>query len=589
MKVLACSLLFALPAVVALGLPPESDSWTLVESDHLRVVTDGPVERGHAVAGAFEDLFAALLGLGGEGSLTVLDRGTLIVFRDAPSAAPYWQAGLPTTVPGFVALGGDSSLAVLAGTAPGNFDRLVAKQFLLRVLYQDYPGLPLWLRYGLAEYLATLEREGSLVYVGRLDKHYFATFGAQDARFTWPWVFAATALPADGEELMAYFAKTTLLVHHALALPLEERRRFADFLRRAGAGAAPEEAWRQSFGTDLASFGPAADAYLRSGELRMLRFEMPPRPAAEFATRPLPRSETLALLGDLLSRLGPHRRAAALEHFTAASELAPEDGALWKRRAALHEQLGQGDAARVAWARAAELLPADLDVLARWSVGELESLTRAGKLDEAGRAALPPLRTAFEKIIAARPDDVAAWSALAASWSYEPVPPDAATAIFTRAYELAPERVDFGYNAFLGHVRRGDAAGAETLLARLEAKPASPEILDRARNALASLDLKAALRLTRNGKAPEAAGLYAKVLARATDPALVKPAADGLTRATKTAQERAFYEAYRAVVKLLEAGDLAAAKEALEKLAATAESEAQRTAVAALRGRVGVR
>lgn len=50
MKVLAGSLLFALPATVALALPPESDSWTLVESAHLRVVTDGPVERARTAA-----------------------------------------------------------------------------------------------------------------------------------------------------------------------------------------------------------------------------------------------------------------------------------------------------------------------------------------------------------------------------------------------------------------------------------------------------------------------------------------------------------------------------------------------------------
>lgn len=587
MKVLACSVLFALPAAVALALPPESDSWTLVESAHLRVVTDGPVERARTAAEGFEDLYDALTRLGGEGSLAVLGRGTLVVFRDSASAAPYWQPGLAPTAPGFVAIGGDSSLAVLSAGAGGNFDRLVAKQFLLRVLQGDYPGLPLWLRYGLAEYLATFERDGAHGLVGRRDVHYFLSMGARNEQLPWSQVFVATTLPVDAEERVAFLGKTTLLVHQALAQPLEDRRRFAEFLRRTGGGEEPEAAWRSCFGTELAGFGPAADAYLAAGELRMLRFEMPARSATAFTTRPLSRTETLALLGDLLTRLGPTRRAAALEHVTVASELTPTDGALWRRRAELHEQLGQGDAARAAWARAAELLPEDLDVLARWSVGELESLTRGGKLDQAGRAALVPLRAALTKITAARPDDVDTWSALAAAWSYEPVPPEEAVAAFTRAYELAPERVDFGYNALLGHVRRGDAAGAELLLARLEAKPASAEILDRARNALASLDLKEALRLARNGKAPEAAGLYAKVLARTTDPALVKPAANGLTQATKTAKERVFYAAYQEVVKRLEAGDLAGAKEALERLAATAETGAQKSAVAALRGRVG--
>ncbi|MDX1999426.1 MAG: hypothetical protein SF066_17035 [Thermoanaerobaculia bacterium] len=586
MKVLACALLFALPAAVALGLPPESDTWTVVESAHLRVVTDGSVERARTAAEGFEDLYEALTRLGGEGSLTVLGRGTLVVFRDSASAAPYWQPGLDVLKPGFVALGGDSSVAVLAGTATG-VDRLVAKQFLMRVLQHESPSLPLWLRYGLAEYLATFEREGTRALIGRRDVQFFLSMGVRDERFPWPRVFATTALPDDVHERLALLGKATLLVHYALAQPLEDRRRFAEFVRRTGGGEEPETAWRACFGTELASFGPAADAYLEAGELRMLRFELPARSATAFTTRPLPRTETLALLGDLLTRLGPTRRAAALDHFVAVSELAPADGALWRHRAELHEQLGQGDAARAAWARAAELLPEDLDVLARWSLGELESLTRGGKLDQAGRAALVPLRAALAKITAARPDDVDTWSALAAAWSYEPVPPEEAVAAFTRAYELAPERVDFGYNALLGHVRRGDAAGAELLLTRLEAKPASAEILDRARNALASLDLKEALRLARNGKAPEAAGLYAKVLARATDPALVKPAANGLAQATKTAKERAFYAAYQAVVKRLEGGDLAGAKETLEELAATAETGAQKSAVAALRGRVG--
>jgi|CXWL01.1.fsa_nt_gi tetratricopeptide (TPR) repeat protein len=581
------ALVFSSLALEALALPPEGELWLAVETPRVVVATNGPVELAREVSDAFETLYDSLAQIVGGESLGGLGRSVVLVFRDPASLAPYWQPNVPVHQPGFVTIGEETSFAVLDGSVQSGLRRSVHKQFLLQILHQDYPTAPLWLRYGLAEYLSSLERTGRRVTIGNIGFHQLDTVDGNEIELEWPEVLGAPALPSDPAGSRSFVRQSTLLVHYLLGQALEERRRFADFLHRIGAGEDQESAWRTSFGRALSTLGPAADAYLASGELMMLAVTLPAEVTREPAVRPLAPAESLVLLGELLVRFGPRHRAAALEHLVAASVLDPENGALWKRRATLHRLGGEKGEAYEALTRAAALLPEDLALQLDAAVAFLEQVPRDRALEPAEKARLAAVRAILTRVTAAEPDNVSAWTALAAAWSHEPLPPQEGLAAFERAFALAPERVDFAYNALLGRVRKGDAAGAETLLTALEAKPADPLILDRARNALASLDLKEAVRLARAGKTSEATFRYARVLARATDPALVQPAATALAQAAKASRERVFVEAYLNVIRLFEAGEREAGRQALENLAATAQPGNQAMAVAALRGRWG--
>jgi len=589
----ATALLVAfLTAVTALAQAPEPDldDWTIVETGRFTVLGNTPKETLATVASDLERLHHVLAQMMPTGSLES-DRQTLVyLFRDTESFAPFRTVvnGRPTTEPAYLLPREQADYAVLLSASSRLPTELVYKQYIHQVLYRYLPGVPLWLRHGLASFYSTFETDRTEARLGLLPNRtevesYIGTLNA----FTTRELLTAEEVP-DGPTAghLVFYSRCWLTVHKLLAGDYQQRRRVVEYIQATRAGQEPVAAFRKAFGMTPEELDALLSDY--PGEEGYNYLRIPVASPAEIAMevrQPGP-AETAYRLGDLLLQLGPHHRALARKLLAHAAKLDPAQTGVWAGLGELAAADGSSAEATRFLTRAAEATPDDFRVrlaLGRALLGSLEGRRPAGEEEVATlEQAIASLRRATE----IRPQAGDAWANLGHALVLAPEPaPDAVDAM-ERALDLLPARPDLIHNLLIARARTGDRAGVTEAVEQLRTAGAGDDLIDRGREMELQLLLREAGQLARAERLDDAVALLAVVGAETSNRAVAEQANELLRLVTRAAQHNPFVEAYARAATLYRSGDLDAALEATTSLEAAATGERQAQAAEDLRRRI---
>jgi tetratricopeptide (TPR) repeat protein len=411
----AALLALAGAAACVSSLLPAPRGWIEVRSEHFVFYTDLDREHAESLAVDLELFRAAVLHF------------TNVAQLDAPIPVRIYVFARESTfdrfrrnrnVGGFTLATPRSYLVAFAGGTKENYRRTLYHEYV-HFLVQNQPTLlyPRWYDEGFAEFLSTLELDGSQVIVG----------SAHPERA--PWLVHAPRLPLeqvldssayahlDDDEMVRFYAWSWLLVHYlSIDHPYEPgdgiTPHLERYIRELEAGRSEEESFEVSWGFGTKELQRRLDRLLRDGVQRgaipieRLDFER------EVAIAPLSEAQAATRLGELALYVGEGDLARA--YFEIAVEHEPDDfralaglGDTWKI-----EQ--QWERAEVLFERAVSLAPED--PLTRLDRGEFW-LSRANETtDPAERsAALERARADFAAVLAQNPEQVEALTVLGMS------------------------------------------------------------------------------------------------------------------------------------------------------------------------------
>ncbi|HEX9736277.1 MAG TPA: tetratricopeptide repeat protein [Thermoanaerobaculia bacterium] len=574
----------ALAAWTAIPAPVAGDNgWIRLETASFTLVSnadEAAVRRVGADLERLRDVIGQLTGARLDSPVPTI----LYLFRDDASYAPYRLSGQPVDAPGYLVPHEHAVYGVLNGDPGHRATPIVYRQYILRLLNEGSSKLPLWLSYGAAElFSAFVVHEGQARIGLPISGHLF--WLQQNPPMPVAALFARETLPA-GKDFQSFTMRSWLLVHYLLIGNAELRQRVPEYLRVLARGTSPAAAWRQVFAVEPDALEAALVEYVKGDTFSYL--PIPVTAAADLGaeTYPLAEHETLFHLGDLLVHTAPERHADAAELFRRAVELTSEHGPSWGGLGYSSELVGDHEAARAHYEKAAAHSPDD--PLLQYLYGEslLRALGGQRPSGEEATALLGRARDAMERATRLDPDFAQAWVRLGYAHSLEHRPSPAEVETLETAARLLPRRADVAFNLLLAYARAGDRGQAEATRQRLDLLQADAAILARAREIVLQLEFREGTELMRQDRLDDAVAVLAHVQASTRDPDLAERAAEYLGTAAKASRHNRFVEPYNRAVRLLEAGDLEAAVAAIEELAADARPGRQAEAVASLRERL---
>jgi Tfp pilus assembly protein PilF len=496
------------------------------------------------------------------------------VFKDGRALAPYRLVfeGKPVDVGGYFLARPEANYVAVNADPRGDARSIVYHEYLHYVLRNNYPGLPLWLHEGMAQFYSTFDTDGAEARIGRPI--------ADHAR----WLQSNPLLPVsellaldvhskdyhEGARRSVFYAQTWVLAHYLLVGNPGRRDLTLRYLRTLSRGEPPQEileAFRAAFGGELDA---ELSAYVRRGVFAHVQA---PAGASEtgFRVAPLPRADLLARLGLLLSFLDPSRRTDAEEHLKAALAANPEHGAALAGLGVLAEQSGRKEEAGTWLERATRAAPDDFLVQYQYGLNRLEL--------GPDRAALRQAAEAFRRAVALSPDFADAWARLGYALAFEtPLPPEAERA-FETAHRLRPSDTSTAFNLMLIRVRNGKAKEAEALIDRVIAVEGGPAEAERARSVWIEELRGAAERQLEQGDLEGALPLLEELTAKAAAAKAAGEQKASLQRRLDEVREvlayNRFGERYDEAVRLAEESKWDDAIQLLEDLAANAPTPGQ--------------
>ncbi|MEM7351038.1 MAG: hypothetical protein AAF657_09550 [Acidobacteriota bacterium] len=570
--------------------PTADGTWLRLDSQHFTFFTNGPEGVARSTAYDLELLRYVLLQLWPDSQFDPPVPTLIYLFADERSFQTYRLGGRGPKVsaePMKVDLIGGTAgyfvphehgtyaaLVVDAETRPVDF---VYKQYILQVLVQKLPTLPLWLRHGLAEYFSTFEVEGDEALLGLpLTAHRNALasrFGARRHIPVGEFIDLAE-VPRDPSVATTFFQTSWALVHYLRSEP-ELSRQLGAYAARSVAEIEPERAFELSFDFDLATLEERLVAYVRRTKFNYLRVAID-RGAHPVRVTRLAAHQALYHLGDLLTHAHRDRQADARTHFLQAQQLAPGAGLGDAGLGYLAELAGDDDGARAYYEKAIAGAGDEFVVQYLYGASLVQSFGDRRPADDDEAARLARGIAALERTVELWPDFAPAWARLGYAYNLQPEATSAAVEALETAYGLVPGRFDLAFNLLLAYARIDNRPAADAIVARMDALGAQALTLQRARDILLKMDYNEAGRLVRQKRLDDAIALFARIEAESRDPRLQQQAAAQLAKFESTAQALQFSELYKTAVRQLSARQTSAAEATLDKLEALAQPGRQR-------------
>jgi hypothetical protein len=458
-------------------------------------------------------------------------------------------------------------------------------------LGDTYPGAPLWLAKGLAEYYETFRATATTVEVGRPHERH-ARYLARGWRIPLERLVAIDRESPeyrDPDEYGSYSSHCWALVHYLLVGGEGLAARVPELLARLDAGEALDAALRATFGFGAGELDARLRLYMkrpifsyqiwRTGELTVPAVSAPVE---------LARAETLALLGEYLAEA--EAREAARSHLEAALSLDPGAGDVLAMLGFVAEESGHGEEAAALYARAAA---ARFDRLVPALHAGRFALERADAGGEAGAASLETARAVARRALELDPESgeahaLAGRAALAAGQGPE------AMVELTAAQALLPARVDVVHDRYRAALAANQPVVARAILtgpyARLDRERAARELawLDGQREMDAANAAGAEVNRAMAEKRPdEAVALVRAQLEKSKDPQVRAHLERELARIEDWAAGQKRVDAYNHAVALAGERKYREARAELETLlAACPPDESVCTAAADLKGQL---
>lgn len=548
---LAAALLAAAPA--ARGQPADLETWVVVRTPSISLMTDAGVERGSEIAVSLERFRAVFAQLAPELELSSPAPIKLFAFRDAASFAPYKarREGRGVQILGqFLSHADGNYLTLNADPGHPAARAVIYHEFAHYLVRNNFPRVPLWFNEGLAEYYGTFAIEDGAAVIGRPVERHLAWLRRR-GRIDPAAVLGASSASArghDAEQAGELYAVSWLLVHHLLSGGVERLDQTAAYLGRVAAGEDSEEAFVEAFDLRLSTLAETLLDYARGERFATAAIpldRLPPVTAESAAMAP---AEVLFQLGDLLLHSG--RREAAAAHFQLALDHRPEDpaahaGLAWVRH--LDGRLAEAevlfdDARRLGlrdplgWLWYGRHLLATLD-LEPATAGELAVLAGDGEAGDRGARAARA-RDAFRRAVELAPDFAEAHAMLGYAHLFGAARPADGIPSLAHAVARLPSRPELVLFLVELHLKVGDVAGAEGWIARGLARR-SPELAARAREEVERFTLlEAARKALDDGRIDDALALVDRAVELTSDPQLRRRLAARLAALQQLAGER---------------------------------------------------
>ncbi|MEE8524957.1 MAG: hypothetical protein V3T72_13565, partial [Thermoanaerobaculia bacterium] len=448
--------------------------------------------------------------------------------------------------------GNYAALIIHSETRPVRF---VYKQYIHQLLHDTLPGLPLWLRHGLAEYYSTFEIEDGYASIGLPVKPHLQRLvhGRGEQFLPLSDLLTGNELPRNPGTTSSFLARSWTLVHYLMTADSKLSAQLPEFARKVLTGVSAREAFEEAFDIDLRTLETQLDAHVRSKEFKYARVAID-RGAHPIRMTPMKGHEVLYRLGDLLAHNGSERYAEAAVLLESALELKPDHGLSWAGLGYLAELQDDDAAALESYRKAAGHAEDDSLVQYLYGASLIRSLKDRRPENEAEQADLDAAIAALRRATELRPDFAPAWASLGYAHNLEPEASVQAVEVLEKAADLLPARVDVAFNLLLAYARVGDRVGADAAVAKMRRLGADEATLARSREVLLQMDYRDANRLVRDGRLDDAIAVFARIQAETANPALQRQAAERLEKLEPAAQHNRFGALYNQAANLLKEG-----------------------------------
>jgi len=341
----------------ARALREPDDRWIAVQGERVVLFGDIAESQGRTLALQLERLRHVLVGVAP--ALRTDSSRPLYVYvfgEDASFGAYASKQGADRGVGGLSFSGADGDYIMINAGGEAHTFGVLYHEYLHHVVVDSFPGLPLCLNEGLAEFFSTFWTNGYQAEIGApIAEHLDLLAGS--TLLPLEILFEVTPQSVSYTDVAAkklFHAESWLLTHYLLQGRPELRDAIPRYLQAVRGGSADLSTFGEAVATDLETLEADLATYLRKGVL--------PNSTIDFAA---PISETAIVvsemtdgdvhfsLGRLLANGRPEGHAAAERHFARALALDPEDAASLTAMADLRHRQGKTDDA-AAYERMAE-------------------------------------------------------------------------------------------------------------------------------------------------------------------------------------------------------------------------------------------
>lgn len=308
----------------ASALPKPSEMWFRVDLPHFTLFSNADCARTLEV-GAGLERFRSLLETIAEGVKTEPSLPSRVyVFRDSQSFEDYrGRSGIA----GYFIETSDESYIAINASAGQEPLRVICHEYVHQFLRENFPGTPLWLSEGLAEFYSTFQETGSTVQVGQPIPRHLEVL----RRGRWiPMERLFEITPRSREYnvrdwMTDFYAESWVVTHYLIGSDQMRRRHIGEFFSLLQLGRDPREVLLASIGMDLSTLERAAKAYARQPSFAYYQLVLPGPLAAgkEPDLAPLDRAGVFCRLGDLLVHTRPLQADEVEKRVQAALALDP--------------------------------------------------------------------------------------------------------------------------------------------------------------------------------------------------------------------------------------------------------------------------
>jgi len=494
----------------------EAAAWHRVATPSFEILGDTPARTLRELAIDLEALESLLAGLNPAETPPPLRAKVFVFSSEAAFSrhAPRSAGGAAAAVSGFFLSHPHGDFIAAAAASSRDARRVLYHEVLHRFVRHHLPHAPLWLNEGLAEFYSTLEVGRGEAWVGHPVAAHLARLRRERRR---PFqelqaIDAASHVYGAGERKPAFYAEAWAVVHYLLTGDGGRAAvaRYAGLLR---SGSDPIEAFADVFG-DGAELDARVDAHLLLPSHDPLRVHLRRSlREGDLATSILDVADVHHELGWLLAHHAPPDEAAARRHFEAALRIDHDHARALAGVGWLEELDGDDDGARGHYERAVELGPRDPlhhFLEAQSLAKEAAALPASERHTGAAQALLERARDGYRRSLTLEPELAEARAGLGAAWIADRAPAGEGLEALREAFRRLPARDDVLYNLTLYEARLGSRQRAARLYAALERR-ATPDRVERAREALLRVELTRAERLLYLGRTAEAVEIMSRV------------------------------------------------------------------------------
>jgi predicted Zn-dependent protease len=584
LRALLLGALLGASAAPGAGLPPESDAWMTLTSAHFRIFSNASEGRTKEVALSLERLRAALARLKSSGAVTTPLPTWIFVFKDAASMAPYKPrvGGKPIDAVGLFQRSHDGNWVLLESRWGADPRRIVFHEYVHFFMANNFPPQPTWYDEGYAEYLSTFESTDTEARIGRVIEAHLGRL-RETGLMPLERLFAVNPQSPDYNESDrkgVFYAESWALVHYLLDGAPNRTPQLKRFLVLLQNGVETRTAFHDAFAIEPKELLAELAGYIQRSHFsyQSLRFADALGVSKETLAAPMPRSETLARLGELLAHVDAARDADAELHLRSAQLLAPREPRAAAGLGYLRLRQGKLDEAVPLLKEAAAGAPDDAALPLLTGEALLRRLEKEplpiGGLSPEQRSVLEEARSALRRSLAISGERAETRALLGRTYLVEAddaIGPGVAE--LEKAHALLPARREIAVDLASLYDRKGELDKRDAVLRRSLGREADALIakMNGASSIRAAYD--EIDRLCLEGKADEAEPKLEALIARA--PADVRPGLEAQLPKVRAAagRDRAIRR-YNEAVTLLNAGKAAEARDAFRALASeTADAE----------------